>query len=70
MMSKLSQVARVIGFAVMITVPSAITFFAVKAIFDDIEWSKGSAATIVAAFNTVFVLWLIKTLLTKEGTTK
>ncbi len=69
-MSKLSQLARVIGFAMMIAVPSAIAFLAVKMIFDNIEWSKGSAATIVAAFNIVFVLWLIKTLITKEGTTK
>ncbi len=69
-MSKLSQLARVIGFAIMIVVPSAIAFFSGQMIWKDIEWSKGSMATLIAQICLVFTYWLIKTIITKEGTTK
>ena len=69
-MSKLSQLARVIGFTIMIVTPAAIAIFAGRMIWQNIEWSKGAMATLVVEICLVFIYWLGQTIITKEGTTK
>ncbi len=65
-MKVISKLATVIGYAVIVVGPMIGAGAAILMIADNVEWSKGSLATLLAAIGICFSFWVLRNLVAKK----